>query len=222
MSKPMSETHPLWDLPTRLFHWLIVLCVCFSWWSGEQGEFDRHAWSGYTVIVLLVFRIVWGFVGSKHSRFGDFVAGPAVVLAYVRGRHGGGAGHSPLAGWSVLVLLMLLLVQAVSGLFNSDDLMFQGPFHYAASGEFRDTMGVVHEFVFYVLCGFIALHLLAVIYYQLLKKVPLVQAMIRGRAAGREGERAPAPLWLALIIVLLCATVLWGAVSLAPQPQPMW
>jgi cytochrome b len=218
----MREKHQLWDIPTRLFHWLIVACVGLSWWSGEQGDFDRHAWSGYTVIVLVVFRIAWGFVGSKHSRFGDFVAGPAQVLAYIRGKFPGSAGHSPLGSWSVLVLLTLLLVQALSGLFNSDDVMFQGPFHYAAPGEFRDFMGVVHEWVFYVLAGFIALHLLAVMYYQLLKKVPLIQAMIRGRAAGREGEQAPVPLWIALIVVLLAAALLWTAVSLAPQPQRMW
>ena len=218
----MRDVKPVWDLPTRLFHWVLVACVCLSWWSGEQGDFDYHAWSGYTVIVLVTFRILWGFIGSQHSRFTDFVRGPGVVLDYIRGRRETGNGHSPLAGWSVLMLLVLLFVQALSGLFNSDDLMFQGPFYYGAGGEFRDFMGVVHEWLFYVLAGFIALHLLAVFYHQVFKKLPLVQAMIKGRADGREGEKAPAPLWLALLMVLLSACLLWGAVSLAPQPQMMW
>lgn len=218
----MPGKQPLWDLPTRLFHWLIVVCVGLSWWSGEQGDFDWHVWSGYSVIVLVLFRLTWGFIGSQHSRFSDFLRGPTAVLAYLRGRSAGSPGHNPLGGWSIVLLLTLLLIQAVSGLFNSDDLMFQGPFYHAASGEFRDFMGVIHEFVFYVLLGFIALHLLAVIYHQCLKKVPLLQAMIRGWAPGRVGERAPAPGWLALVVVVLSAAALWWIVSLAPQPEVFW
>ena len=122
----------------------------------------------------------------------------------------------------MLSLLGLLLIQATSGLFNSDDLMFDGPFHYWASVEFRDAMGVVHEFTFYLLLGFIALHLLAVAYYQWLKKVPLIQVMIRGVAPGRVGEQAPAPVWLAILVIVLLAGLLWGATSLAPQPQMLW
>lgn len=218
----MSGSHPLWDLPTRLFHWLIVICVCVSWWSGEQGDFDWHSWSGYTVIVLVLFRLIWGFIGSQHSRFSDFLRGPTTVRDYLRGNSVGSPGHNPLGGWSVLVLLSLLLIQAVSGLFNSDDVMFQGPFYYAASGQLRDNMGVIHEFVFYVLLGFIALHLLAVIYHQWLKHVPLLQAMIRGQAPGLSGERATVPTWLALVVVVLVAALLWWIVSLAPQPAVFW
>lgn len=212
----------LWDLPTRLFHWLIVLCVCLSWWSGEQGDFDRHAWLGYTTLVLVAFRVIWGFIGSRHSRFTDFVTGPGRVWAYVRRGQVASAGHNPIGGWSVLAMLVLLFVQGFSGLFNSDDLMFEGPFYYGASGEFRDTMGVVHELTFYVLCALVAVHLLAVSWYQWRRKIPLIQAMVRGQAEGRQGEVPPVPAWIAPIIIALLALLLWWAISAAPQPERFW
>ena len=181
----------LWDLPTRLFHWVIVVCVCLSWWSGEEGEFERHAWFGYTALVLVTFRIVWGFLGSRHSRFSDFLTGPGGIRAYVQHGQSRSVGHNPLGGWSVLALLVLLLVQGLSGLFNSDDLMFEGPFYFGAASGFRDFMGVVHELVFYALCCFIAVHVAVVSWYQWRRKIPLIQAMIFGRAEGREGQSPP-------------------------------
>jgi cytochrome b len=119
-------------------------------------------------------------------------------------------------------MLGLLLVQGVSGLFNSDDILFNGPFYYAASGEFRDTMGVVHEVAFDLLSAFIALHVAAVLFYQLRRRQPLLQAMLRGSAEGKEGAAKPAPGWLALLIVILLALALWAAISAAPQPQSLW
>ena len=217
-----GDSHPLWDLPTRLFHWLLVLCLLLSWWTGEEGEFERHEWLGYTVFVLVLFRVIWGFVGSRHSMFSDFVRGPGTVWAYVKRRDPGGRGHNPLGGWSVLLLLSVLLIQAISGMFNSDDLMFDGPFYYAASVEFRDAMGVVHEQAFNVLVGLVVFHLAAVFYYQWIKKMPLLQAMIKGRSEGREGASPVTSVWRALIVVAVVAALLWWALSLAPKPQPMW
>ncbi|MEH6569290.1 MAG: cytochrome b/b6 domain-containing protein [Halioglobus sp.] len=214
--------HPLWDLPTRLFHWLLALCLVLSWWSGEEGEFERHEWLGYTVLVLVLFRFIWGFVGSRHSKFSDFVRGPGTVWAYVKGKNSGGRGHNPLGGWSVLLLLSVLLVQAISGLFNSDDLMFEGPFYYVASVEFRDAMGVIHELAFNVLVGLVVLHLAAVFYYQWVKKIPLLQAMIKGKSPGRDGASPAISVWRALIVIVAIAALLWWVVSLAPKPQLMW
>jgi cytochrome b len=217
-----GDSHPLWDLPTRLFHWLLVLCLLLSWWTGEEGQFERHEWLGYTVFVLVLFRVIWGFIGSRHSMFSDFVRGPVSVWAYIKGRDSGSRGHNPLGGWSVLVLLSVLLVQAISGMFNSDDLMFDGPFYFAASVEFRDTMGVIHEQAFNVLLALVALHLTAVFYYQWIKKMPLLQAMIKGKAEGRVGTGPVTSVWRALIVIVVIAGLLWWAISLAPQPQPMW
>ena len=218
-----EKTYPLWDIPTRACHWLIVACVPLSWWSAETENFELHQWLGYALIVLVVSRVIWGFVGSRHSRFADFLAGPRRVLAYLRGEGTAGAGHNPLGGWSVISLLLLLLLQAISGLFNSDDVFFNGPLYHSASVALRDAMGVVHEVAFDALLGLVALHIIAVLYHQFRRREPLVQAMVRGSAAGRVGRSAPVPAWRALLVLLLASLALWGLLQLAPPPPPvMW
>lgn len=216
-----GNMHPLWDLPTRLCHWLIVACVGLSWWSAETENFELHQWLGYTVIVLVVSRIAWGFVGSPHSRFADFLVGPGRVIAYIRGTGSGSAGHNPLGGWSVIALLLLLLLQAISGLFNSDDVFFNGPLYYGASVALRDAMGVVHEVAFYALLSLVGLHILAVLYHQFRRREQLIQAMVRGSTSGRRGRAPAVSSWLALFIVLLVALALWSLLQLAPSPPPM-
>jgi len=213
-----SGVQPLWDIPTRLFHWVIVCCVALSWWSVEMEYYDVHLWSGCIVLVAVVSRIVWGFFGSRHSRFVDFVVGPVAIRNYLQGHGAASAGHNPLGGWSVLLLLTLLLLQAGSGLFNSDDVLFSGPLHYAASTGFRDAMGVVHEVAFNALLALVTLHILAVLYHQLRLKEKLLQAMLHGSAQGREGREAPAPWWQAVLIVVLVALALWWGLAQAPQP----
>jgi cytochrome b len=216
-----KSPQPLWDVPTRLFHWLIVCCLPLAWWSGETQNYDIHQWVGYTVIVLVISRVAWGILGSRHSRFADFVVGPAKVLAYIRGQGADSAGHNPLGGWSILALLLLLLTQAISGLFNSDDILFSGPLYYAASTGFRDTMGQVHEIAFYALLALVSLHIIAVLYYQLRLKQELLQAMLRGSAPGREGTAAPVSWWRAVVLVLVFALGLWWGLEQAPQPVSM-
>jgi cytochrome b len=212
----------LWDLPTRVFHWALVLCMALAWWSGEEGRNDVHEWTGYTLIVLVVSRIVWGFVGSRHSRFSDFVRGPGATLAYLRGEGSPTPGHNPLGAWSVLALLLLILLQAISGLFNSDDILFSGPLYYAASTSLRDTMGVIHQWTFDALLVLIALHVLVASYHQWVKKDGLIRAMLTGRTAHKAGLAAPVATWKALVIVALVAGALWLGLEQAPQPQPLW
>ena len=217
-----TSTNPLWDIPTRVFHWLIVCCLPIAWWSAEEERFDVHQWTGYTVLVLVSSRIVWGFIGSRHSRFTDFVVGPARVRAYLRGQGSSSAGHNPLGGWSVLLLLSLLLAQAISGLFNSDDVLFSGPLYYWADSGFRDAMGVVHDVAFNGLLALVFLHVVAVLYHQLKLKEKLLQAMLRGSAIGRVGTEAAAPWWRAVIIALLVGLALWWGLAQAPQPSLSW
>ncbi|PLW83177.1 hydrogenase [Kineobactrum sediminis] len=215
-------TIPLWDLPTRSFHWSLVLLVPLAWWTAEEGQMERHEWIGYTVILLVVFRILWGFVGSRHSRFRDFLRGPRNTLAYLRGDTAPFPGHNPLGGLSILALLALLLLQAGSGLFNSDDVLFNGPLYHLVDSSFRDTMGVVHEWAFNGLLGLIAIHLAAVAWYQWGRRKKYVQAMIRGHAEGREGMSPPVPRWRAVMLVAALALLLWGLLSLVPPPPRMW
>lgn len=216
-----SSRQPIWDLATRLYHWLLVLCLPLAWWSAEQQNFDVHQWVGYTVLVLIVARIIWGFIGSHYSRFSQFLAGPRKVKAYLSGREMVTAGHNPLGGWSVITLLTLLLMQAVSGLFNSDDILFSGPFYYAASDELQNTMGLVHDLAFNVLLGCVALHVLAVSYYQF-KGGKIIQAMLNGGEASPAGNPTPAPFWWWLLVTSVLAALLWWAIQRAPQPTAWW
>lgn len=216
------SSHPLWDWPTRLFHWSLVLLLPLAWWTAEEGQMERHQWVGYSVIVLVLFRICWGFVGSPHSRFRDFLRGPGIVLGYIRGRVAPGPGHNPLGGWSVMVLLTLLLVQAGSGLFNSDRILFNGPFRYAVSADTRDILGAVHAWGFDALLVMVVLHLLAVAWHQFRRREKLVQALVKGRAEGKEGEAAPAPWWLAPLLLAAVTGVCWWVLQQAPPSPRMW
>ena len=126
---------PIWDLPTRLFHWLLVALIAFSWWSAEYGETDLHIWSGTAVLSLLIFRVLWGLFGSSTARFSSFLRGPKAVIGYVKGAADWNrAGHSPLGGLSVLALLGLTGIQVVLGLFAADeDGFYEGPLAHFVS-----------------------------------------------------------------------------------------
>ena len=217
-----EKTFPLWDIPTRLFHWCLVICIPLAWWSAEEENYEMHEWTGYTILVLVVSRMAWGFLGSRHSRFSDFLAGPGRVAAYLRSGANGSAGHNPLGGWSVVVLLLLVLTQAVSGLFNTDDILYNGPFYYAVSDETVGLMGTLHDLAFDGLMVMVALHILAVLYHQLFKGEKLIPAMIRGRAEGRDGRAPAVPLWRFLLVLAIVAAALWFGLEQAPQPEPMW
>ena len=168
--------YPLWDLPTRVFHWSLPPLLALAWWSAENQRFDIHEWTGSAVIVLVGARVVWGLVGSVHSRFSDFIVGPRAILAYMRGRPGTTPGHNPLGGWSVLAMLLLLLAQALSGLFNSDDVLYNGPLYYAAETPLRDVMGVAHEWLFDILLALVALHVAVVAYHQWIRRDGMISA----------------------------------------------
>jgi cytochrome b len=212
------QMHPVWDIPTRLFHWSLVVAVVLSYVSQEEDYLQVHEISGYAVLLLVSFRILWGFFGSVHSRFRDFVRGPASVWAYIRGRGEPGPGHNPAGGWSVLVMLVLLLTQGLTGLFNSDELMHDGPFYHALDSSWTDKLGAAHETLFWVLCGFITLHIASVFYYQFRHR-DLLTPMVLG---GEEGREAPRSLLRALLFLLFWGAVLYIALYFAPEPDLPW
>lgn len=229
---PPTETPPdapaplVWDLPIRLFHWLLVLALAGAWLTHELGVkyMDWHMRFGYGVIGLVLFRIVWGFAGPRHARFGDFLRGPGAVAAYARdwlaGRARVSTGHNPLGGWSVLALLTVAAVQAITGLFNSDDIITSGPWHGAVSDDTADTLSWLHAVNFNVLLAMTGLHVAAILAYWLRLRVDLVTAMITGRkrgadpAAGIAGHR----LVLALVLAALAGGAVWLLLELAPEP----
>ena len=213
------SSHPVWDLPTRIFHWVLLLAVCVSWTSAEFDYYNIHQWSGYTILVLVVFRLFWGFVGSVHSRFSDFVSTPATVMKYLKGNMPTRVGHNPLGAWSVVALLLLLLAQALTGLFNSDELMYNGPFYYAVDSTLANQLGDLHEKIFWLLSTLILLHIAAVLYYRFGKGDNLLAAMFSG---GSGGQAAPVPIWRALLVLAVCIACLAVAVYFAPAPKLPW
>jgi cytochrome b len=179
---------PVWDLPTRLFHWTLAALIAFSWWSVEYQHSDWHIWSGCAILALLIFRILWGFAGSSTARFVGFVRGPRAIADYWRGGWRG-IGHNPLGALSVLALLLVTAVQVGLGLVSQDeDGIVMGPPAQLVSSDTSDEARDIHELWFYVLLGFIALHLLAIVYYRVRGK-KLTLPMITGRAASKPEPR---------------------------------
>ena len=216
-----STTHPVWDLPTRIFHWLLASGIAAAWATYELGWMAWHARAGYVVLGLILFRLGWGVFGSAHSRFADFVRGPRAVKAYFQGKGAPYIGHNPAGGWSVLVLLSLVLFQAVTGLFNADDAYFNGPFNPLVSSAVADTLGGLHELGFNVLLTFIALHVLAVL-WSVYKGDPILRAMLSGRHAHKSGDRPPVSLWRALLWGAVSAGAIWWLLQQAPKPEALF
>lgn len=209
---------PLWDLPLRVFHWSLPVLLVLAWASAELEALEVHEWCGYTLLVLVAFRIVWGFIGSRHARFSDFLRSPAAAIRYLRGQEPEREGHNPAGGWAVVAMLCLLLAQAVTGLFNSDDVGFTGPLVHAVDKGVADALAEWHEINFNLLLALVALHVGAVLFYLVRRQRNLIRPMLTGGES--SSGAAPAPLWLALVVLAVLAGLLYWGLSLAPKPQP--
>jgi len=216
------ETIAVWDLPTRLFHWSLVLLLGGLWISAEIGNeaMRYHEILGFLVLALVVTRGLWGVVGSSTARFSHFVRGPGGARAYLRrlrrGEAGHTVGHNPLGGWMVLLLLVLLLAQAVSGMFATDDLAFDGPLNYLVREHTAHQLTHLHHLGFDLLLGLVGLHVVAVVFYLVRFGVNLVRPMITGRKAVPEGWQGEAPTlrrgWLALMLFAAVAGGLYATI----------
>ncbi len=187
----------VWDLPTRLFHWGIVVLIAVSYVSIQAGWMHIHVWSGYTMLAALLFRLVWGFAGSDTARFGAFLRSPLAAL-----RHLGGffrreedteIGHNAAGGWMVLLMLLLLAVQVASGLCanTDDDYMINGPLAKYVGKVWSDRLSWLHGLNFNLILGVIVLHLLAIAAYAWLKGQNLLRPMITGKKRLPGAMRAP-------------------------------
>jgi cytochrome b len=201
----------VWDAPTRLVHWLIALLIPFSWWSARNDHLPWHRLSGYAILGLLVFRVIWGFVGPSTSRFGAFLVGPARVRAYLAGRLGAAVGHNPLGGWSVIAMLAALATQVGLGLFSIDeDSLEPGPLARLASFDTARAIAHLHHLMFWVVIALVALHLSVIAFYAARGR-NLTHAMIVGRAPLPPGAQAPrlVPAWRAILVAAVAAAVAW-------------
>ncbi len=208
----------VWDIPVRLFHWSVVALVATLFVTAEllDDAIELHAKAGYAVLALVLFRILWGFFGSRTARFIDFVRGPGTVLSYARTLPAREphfiAGHNPLGGWMVVALLLGLLVQATLGLFSNDDILFDGPLSHLVTKETSDLLTGWHHELFDGLLILVVLHVAAVAFHKIYKGENLTLSMLTGnKPQPADDSTAPVtekPL-LALILIALSA----GAVA---------
>ena len=185
-SGPRS-TIRVWDLPTRLFHWLLATCVIGAFVTVKSGNvtwMEWHIWFGVGALALIFFRVIWGFTGSRYARFGNFIKSPATIASYLRTGSPALPGHNPLGALSVIALLLAVGTQAVTGLFVTDDILYQGPFYNDVSSQTATLMRDIHQTNEYVIFALVVLHLLAILVYTI-KGKRLVTAMITGDAPAR-------------------------------------
>ena len=214
----MPRVVKVWDLPVRLFHWLLVVLIVVSFTTGKLGG-NWLAWhfrSGYCILALVLFRIVWGVAGSQTARFSDFIRGPKGVFTYARSLFGGvsmfHAGHNPMGGLMIVLMLALLLVQATTGLFVDDDAGTRAPLADKASDAIVSLFTTIHRININVILVCVALHVCAALFYLLVRKDNLIVPMITGRKAIPDDQPAPALSGVlpALVIVALTgAFVAW-------------
>lgn len=208
----MSEARVrVWDLPTRIVHWAIAGLVAFSWWSAKSDHLPWHRLSGDLILALLLFRLVWGVLGSQTARFSSFVRGPAGILRYLRGAGFAGPGHNPLGALSVVALITALCVQVGLGLFAVDeDGLEPGPLSKMVDFDTGRAIAKLHHLTFNLLLALVAIHLAAIVIYELRRK-RLVLPMITGHGDAETSETPPrfAAPWLAVVVALCVAAVAW-------------
>jgi len=215
----------LWDLPTRLFHWLLVILIAAAIITGQVGggAIEWHGRIGLSILGLIAFRLTWGLIGSSHARFASFFPTPSSVRAYLRGQWKG-VGHNPLGSFSVFGLLALISIQITSGLLSNDDIAFNGPLSGLISKALSDKLSGLHEFTFGLLIALIVLHLAAILFYVHVKKDNLLKPMITGwkEVKPGEGESATGGGILAFVVALIIAlaAVYGGSGAWIPTPPP--
>ena len=218
-----EQTARVWDLPVRIIHWSLLLAVVGAWLTRElEGDwFAWHTRFGYAVFVLVVTRILWGFLGTRHARFVHFVRGPRGVLNYLKGDSKNPAGHNPLGALMILALLSMLLTQAITGLFANDQVFETGPLFGYVTIETSDRLTSLHKQLFDWIVAAIAIHVAAAFFYLWVRRENLIMPMITGRKPADvvpEHERiSSSRLWLALGLVSIVGAALFWVIRTAPE-----
>lgn len=218
----MADFIRVWDLPTRFFHWALVLCVIglFATAYIPDTPIEWHARLGYAVLALVAFRVIWGFVGGRWSRFASFLYSPTSVVAYLRGRSHPDhlVGHNPLGAGSVLAMLLVLLAQVGSGLISDDEIAFQGPLNRLVSSSTGLTATWYHKAVGqWLLVALVVLHVVAILFYLWKKRENLIRPMLVGDKAVRHpalpSRDDAMTRVLALVLLAACAGGVWWLVK---------
>ena len=206
----------VWDLPVRLFHWGLVALILAAWVTQYIDRMDLHIWIGEWILTLLLFRVVWGFVGSDTARFTWFLRSPLAALRHLA--HLGQRepdreiGHNAAGGWMVLVMLALIGIQAGTGLFSNDDSDTEGPLMHLIDKDQSDWLSHIHYLNFKAIEAVIVLHVLAIVTYAVLKRHNLVRPMITGTKPMPEDVVPPRlvnPLWALAVLAVAFGVVVW-------------
>jgi cytochrome b len=224
----------IWDLPTRLFHWLLVLLIICAWVSFEfsevvgDGELLWHRMNGYAILILVIWRLLWGLVGSPASRFANFISWPWSAARYgldlVRGRDRHFLGHNPLGAYMIIALLALVGLQGVLGLYSTEhNSVTWGPLGVVVSDKLSATLTKWHVWMFEnVLIIFIAAHIAANVLYRIVKKDRLIEAMVTGSKPAGDYEDVQlqitanaAGVWFRAVICLAAAIMIFAGAIVA-------
>ena len=224
---PYQRPQLIWDLPLRLWHWALVVCLAGSWVTAEAG-FDwttTHFYFGYSALALVLFRLAWGVLGTFHSRYTSFLASPKQVLAYLRNKTPAkpATGHNPIGGWASIIIVLLIGLQATSGLFISDDIFYAGPYNTVVSTSTADWLAGWHHRLFTLIQITVLLHILAVSWYTWGKKEGLIQAMFHGKKMLKRGSIEETVsehrVLRALLLLSIAAALVAMLVYVAPLPE---
>ena len=223
----MKIQYLIWDLPLRVFHWLLVICLLGSWYTSNQdnGLIEYHLTLGYITLGLIIFRGLWGIVGTTHSRFSQFIPSLAKLSLYIKNFNSKDIqhhpGHNPLGSLMVVFMLFVIFLQAVSGLFMNDDIFTAGPYY----GTLNETLEVIAVFIhrngFNVILATIAMHIAAIVFYTTFKKQSLVLPMITGKKPSTDVTKKDSithsKVGLAVLItIIVSGFVYWLVVINAP------
>lgn len=232
-SPRLSPQVAAWDLPTRLFHWTLLALLVWAYVSYRYAEalgdplLKYHRWNGLAILVLLLWRLLWGVAGPGSTRFARFLAGPRAALAYLGSLFGGPRkvylGHNPLGGWMIVALLGVLLVQGAAGLFTVEhNDLTAGPLYRFVDEDTQKLLSRWHRWTFYyVLLPLAAVHITANALYGFVKGEPLIRAMVTGKkpadayADAARAEPLRRPLLVATVLLAISAAIVLGGIRLA-------
>lgn len=214
MTGASANRELIWDWPVRLSHWSFAVLVPAMWYTADNSLWWWHTRLGMALLAVLIFRILWGFIGSRTARFASFVKGPGAIVDYLKGESAFTTGHNPLGALSVVALLTAMSLQVAMGLFSGDP-------YDGATGPLNGFVGVMtadmitdwHKTFVWVLVALVAVHLAAIAFYAAVKRTNLVGPMITGKRALLVGKDiAPASnrtALIALIIAIALAVWIW-------------
>jgi len=219
-----NEYIKVWDIPIRLFHWVLVALVTsqflIAWVFTEQ--IDLHVTLGYLTLALIVFRIFWGFIGTAYAQFKNFLVSPTSLVAYTKGLFNQtsqpkSAGHNPIGGYSTIAIILCILAQGFSGLFCDDDVFTAGPLRHLVSDNVTSIFNQVHALNAKILVGLLCTHVLAIFWYLLVKRENLIKPMVTGKKIAIKDDKhmnwTEKPL-AALLALALASIAVWVVINI--------